>query len=491
MEKRVIWREERPVILYGAAHVGTLVLNRLRGKCKIAAFIDKRADEMGLYEGLPVCLPASDCFTEDIKRSAIVIVCVKNIFDHEQIAFSLVGNGFQNIVFCPVDGSRYRYRSEADRAEMAALYHCVVEGYFTLPQGVPRAPGLLVPRFVDSAVLDRHEGGVTALIPAMFLYNRLNGNGVWADAAILSLFPYFALFESFSGNIKADISLYLDAAKQYAKNSGDFLTTPRWEANVIHNRRMAYERMRVSDELSNVFFARQAISAGWNKAGGYFNMNGGKHRTVYQIHQRRMYVPLRLTEADYAAYLNQPAADKAIAHVIEMGMTELPYPVLHPYFANVPYDPASNYCNLLYAFTYWLSERIYADRGKTGFRGLSVLDATGAAFPLACCMEKLGCRVEYLRPLSGFDALVSDLYHMLAPSVIENNIEDKHYDIAFILTEQGKGFHVSADYYLLLQNATERQHVINDVIGYYNAGNNAYVCAVTKGGIHCDYTAPE
>src|SRR5690606_26252705 len=116
----MMWTATTPIILYGAAHRGTMVSRYLRSGCNIIGFIDKRAAEIGVHEGIPVMSPAM------ADKQTLVIVCVNNIFEHESIALHLAAEGFGQVVFCPVDGSNMTWRSDEDRATMAKLYSDII-----------------------------------------------------------------------------------------------------------------------------------------------------------------------------------------------------------------------------------------------------------------------------------------------------------------------------------------------------------------------------
>ena len=474
----MIWTKETPVVLYGAAHVGTQVYKHLSGAANIIAFADKRADEIKMFMELPVYAPGSDQFTDEIKISSIVVVCVKNVFDHENITQELIGSGFSHVVFCPTSGSNFVYREDKERNALMELYSALTEGEFMLPRKVPAAQGLFVRGFSDNALIRREEGVVTAYVPAVFCYTRFNKGELLRDIPIMTLFPYFELFDSFDGNPEKGDWSYLEFAKLLAKETGCFETTDRWAKNVIDSRRMVYERIRAASELVSDFFVVNAITADWNPLGGYFNLNGGKHRAVYLIHKKNMYIPLKLTEPDYECFLNLAALAELTAYLRNEHVTELPYPVWHPYLANMPYSPKSNFYNLLCAFTRWLSKNLYLDRRKTGYSGITVLDCTDALLPLSRCLRKLGCAVTCEKTSDTFDFLVDDLYRETSagPTMAGK------YDVVLAYGEDMEQWREVADYGLfLLPHESEGVEAGLDVIGQCFGKNRAYVCAVGKG----------
>ena len=122
----MIWTNDTPVVLYGAAHAGATIYKKLHKYCNISAFIDRRADEISYYMEIPVFAIDSGAIDSVLKSNAIVVVAVKNIFEHEKITLDLIKHGFNHIVFCPVDGSLFEYRSNDERTLLTNLYNNII-----------------------------------------------------------------------------------------------------------------------------------------------------------------------------------------------------------------------------------------------------------------------------------------------------------------------------------------------------------------------------
>jgi hypothetical protein len=474
----MIWNNDTPTILYGAAYMGTLVYKILQGEANIIAFADRRADEIKNYLGYPVWAPDSGSFNDAIKASAVVIICVKNIFEHETIAQYLANNGFLHVVFCPVDGSSHAYRSDDERNALTRLYHALTEGGFSLPCQVPPMQGLFSQCYSDTTVINKKDGTVTVYIPTVFCYTRQNRGDMLRDIPIMSLFPYFELFGYFDGELGKNYKNYLDFVKLLAEESGTYERTERWAANVIDNRRMVYERMNFSGGLDADFFVDRAVTADWNQSGGYFNLNSGKHRAAYLIHQKIIYIPLKITELDYESYLNQTVVMEITEYLIRENAMELPYPVWHPYLANIPYCPNSNFYNIFCKFAQWLSKNLYRDRDKIGYYGISVLDDTDILVPFSRCLSKLGCAVERSKSANTFDLLVDKLYHVnIGPQT------NQKYDVVIAYGENIEQWRSRAGYGLfLLPTESDCANLAFDAMGRCFAKGHEFVCAAGRMG---------
>ena len=401
-----MWTAETPIVLYGAAHRGTMVSRYLRGGCNVTGFIDKRADEIASHEGLPVT------GVGDADKSALVIVCVNNIFEHESIALGLAAAGFDRVVFCPVNGSNMSWRSAEERAQLARVHNDIIDEQLILPVEVPALTGLFHPAYKDDALISAELGEVLAWVPALLVCARRNGNGLFKDSPVFTLFPYLELFRWFDGEADATADHYMDL---YCRNAADqfgIAQTAAWVDNVLRSRRQVYERMRQTESIDPLFFLNHAVKADWNSDENHFNMDSGKHRAAFQIHRKRSLVPLRLSSADYEAYLNRPALKALIDCMVRFNITELPYPVMHSYFLRVPYRAEGAYYETLLKVCRALVLKNFSETGRVSLGGVCLRVENADLEPLAQTFAVLGCSVRCAYQESGFDQCVRDLYRI-------------------------------------------------------------------------------
>ena len=90
------------IIIYGAATTGAILYkNFIEANLDVIAFIDKRADETPLYYELPVWtleqLKKYLCHNQDV----VIVIGIKNVFEHEKIARKIYEIGGKRIVFRP------------------------------------------------------------------------------------------------------------------------------------------------------------------------------------------------------------------------------------------------------------------------------------------------------------------------------------------------------------------------------------------------------
>ncbi len=358
-------------------------------------------------------------------KRAIVIVCVNNIFEHESIALTLAAVGFGRIVFCPVDGSNMSWRSAEDRATMTRVYNDIIGERLNLPVEVPAFDGLFRPAYKDDALIEVAAEEVLAWIPALLACSRRNGNGVFQDSPMLTFFPYLELFKWFDGEVDATSDHYMNLYCRNAAEQFGIAQTAAWVDNVLKSRRQVYERMRQTESIDPLFFVSHAVRADWNEDESHFNMDSGKHRAAFLIHRKRSLVPLRLSVADYEAYLNRPVLQSLIEHMTQENVIELPYPVMHSYFLKVSYRAESSYYETLLKLCRAFVLANFRNTGRVTLKGVILGVKCAELEPLAQAFAILGCAVHYEYKESEFDRNVRNLYRISDRFTRKDHVLDK------------------------------------------------------------------
>ena len=206
--------------------------------------------------------------------------------------------------------------------------------------------------------------------------------------------------------------IYIEAQCRAAAVAQGVIQTGKWVQNILESRRMIYERMRVSEEMNPRFFEEHAVPGAWNESGGYFNIESGKHRAAYLLHRNRLFIPICISSNDYKKYLNIKAAAVLQAYFDSEQLSQLPYPVWHPYFYNTPFEVGSNYYEVLRVLSlkvaHYFGERQKAKRIKN----LSILNLSHNLEGLVQGLAKLGCKISTSYVAKKFDLLVRRLYHL-------------------------------------------------------------------------------
>lgn len=380
------------VILYGAATTGAIIYRCFHEHgYQVAAFIDKRADEVDSYYGLPVLSiqEAKGRFAET--PGAVVMVAVKNVFEHEKIAKELWKAGCKKIIFRPyaaVNGGG----EEKDHL-LNQSYDEILKGEFQRELYCIDGFDKLTLR--DQAVLyEDGNGDVIANIPVYDIWtdNYEDKEIIWGDIPCLGLVPHIGLFRLFKGEENEDYGEYIKYCRQAAERSGGIITSSQWENSVYKNRLDVFNHMQSAWEHNREFFVQNAVKAVYNEK-GYFNIKSGKHRMVFLIVTGQQYVPLKICKSDYEKWSKEKRAVEIQELLEERQITELPGILDSPFFYNYSCSTSNFYGKLINRLIYIVYSQEYYRNGRFCFEGKRIVLHNTALGFYAHILRRSGFRV--------------------------------------------------------------------------------------------------
>lgn len=371
-ENYVLQRADH-ILLYGAATTGAILYTNLtKSGFHVQGFIDQRADEINSYYGLPVwdAVSAGGC---EKNRNSVVIIAIKNVFEHERVAGTLWRAGFRRVIFRP-GGSVCGEETEPERL-LNMVYDRVMNkgGIGELPP-CPEIKGIAHKTLKDHAIVLDQGDYVTANIPAPYVFTDKyeDRDIMWGDIPCLGLLPHLGLFDMFNGNWNSDYAEYMKYCRQAAEKSGGIVTSGAWEASVYQNRLDVFNHMQYSWEHDRSFFIKNAVEGIYNPK-GYFNIRSGKHRIAYMLTKGSRYIPLRIKRVSYELWSGKDRAERIAGFLWENGMEALPVVLMNPYFYDYTSSTSVFYEKILTS----LVTMICRDSVRAGkpirFQGKSVL----------------------------------------------------------------------------------------------------------------------
>lgn len=368
------------IFLYGAATTGAILYRCFTERgFQVIAFIDKRADEVDSYYGLPVFS------LQEVKKyfaetpDAVVVVAVKNVFEHEKIAKELWQAGCDRIIFRPyavVNGEGAPQDCMLNQA-----YDSILQGEFqgdfqgNFQGNLYRINGFDCEALKDQAVICEEESEyVVANIPVYDVWtdNYEDKTIIWGDIPCLGLVPHIGLFRLFKGEENDDYEEYIKYCRQAAERSGGIVTSQKWENSVYKNRLDVFNHMQSAWEHNGNFFIQNAVKAVYNEK-GYFNIKSGKHRIVFLIVMGKQYVPLRISKSGYLRWRDEKRADRIYELLDAYHKTELPCILDSPYFYEYPCSTSDFYGRLLNKLISILYSDEYHNGNGLCFEGKKVL----------------------------------------------------------------------------------------------------------------------
>lgn len=402
------------VFLYGAASVGKLIYQR-NPALHICGFIDMRAEELHEFMGLPVYSPEQ---AVELDKESVLIISVKNVFEHEDIAASLNDAGFDKLIY--KSNAVLRGQGGVEEARLSETWDMLMEGRVSFQaDSLCRFQKSMRAAFSDHLLISEREGPVLSYIPVELIYTNLREEDPWADLNIQGYYPHIFFFFYLSNHQNGQTEDYVKFAEETAQKQGDIKITGAWRRNVIRNRTDVYEHMRASLDMDPGFFYRNASTAVWNEK-GYFNLTSGKHRCAFLVSQGYRYIPLKIPAADYQKFLKNGNPDSLRKSIEERGLRCLDVKTYHPWFCGFP-------CTEPPYYSYFQVEALCRTIRCAMERGRSVLLYTN--LPEENSLHRLlrGCRLVEMT-----DAETAEILLLDAKDAAETSISEPHMSEAVI-----------------------------------------------------------
>lgn len=481
MNDNFFFNQDSNVVIYGAAALGTLVYRNICSSCRVVAFFDKRGDELDACMGLPVYQPEQAPFTPEQRRQLVVVLAIKNIFEHESLANRLMELGYERLVFKATDLSVFGKEDMVGLGDIGDTFDRVVEGKWKSERGIPVSRKRFRVQWRDHALIQRFTERVIANIPVVDISTNVYADSEykWNDVPISALFPHLEFFGFLSGHEDCDPGFYVDDFIAYtARRNSDYQVTERWKENVIHNRTMVYEQMNLAWELDRDFFIRNAPTAKWNAHGG-FNLTSGKHRSAFLVSKECRFVPLSISVDDYESYLNTGHISTLMNHVEALGGRPLPIQVIHPYFYRYPCNMHDAFYTILARLMRFLGKYLYIEKGEPRFARLRVLDISTHWRGLGLHLSKTGAHVVQSDQRSKLESMVAAVYRL--PHVVAESDVGADYDL-LITDDAGHPLAGKARFRLFIQDASKLQLLQGRLLTSFFLEGKAYSAVLVGPG---------
>lgn len=372
MREYTLTRKTR-IFLYGAGSLGSVVGKYLLDEgFQVCGYIDQRAKEIRTLHGL-ICYSKEDVDTIVDRKNDVVLIVVKDVFEHERIKESWVQAGYYRIIYKPL--SVINGKGTDEEIKISGVYDSVVGQRIKPPAAVPLAPNIQ-PDGSD-CVLSEEDDSYIACIPSELIYTNRNRTGKynWGDVNVHAMVPHLSLFRSFSGDLTSDGGLYLafceeNAAKDHVE------VTSAWRQNVLRNRYNVYMQMQQYLSIDSRFFIRNAPEIEWNET-GYFNLKGGKHRASFLAAKKIPYIPCRVLKSDFKKW-EEHMGDKLPESPAHVGIRDTEMELWKEIF-----------CVLVFT----ICKTNLSDRMIPMYRGKTFLDLTENGGYLERNLNKFGLRM--------------------------------------------------------------------------------------------------
>ena len=227
---------DRPIVIYGAAAVGLIIYDICKElNIPVSGFIDKRADEIGNIQGVPVYSVDSG-ETDILDKDCAVFVAVKNVFEHDNIAEKLIKNGFNNIIYRPY--AVIKGKGSENEKILYEVYEKFVQK--ELFEGdIPKTFEACQYEYRDYATVKKGENIRIVFVPIETLFTDIKKGAdkwKWLNIPVMALLPHIAFFRWMDQQEGFSSDMYLKFCIDSTKVKGQINVTERWKQNVIKNR---------------------------------------------------------------------------------------------------------------------------------------------------------------------------------------------------------------------------------------------------------------
>lgn len=443
------------VILYGAATIGKLMYNRLMTQSyNVIGFMDKRAIEISSYCGLPVFSIDSN---EIDKENTVIILSVKNVFEHSRIVNKLSQIGYKKIIYRPFD--TLNGGGTKDEKIINDMYDLLTEGEISDVDNIeiPKVDIYKEIKLSEQGVVSRNGELIISYIPISILFTDKK-EGV-ATYSILFLQSHINFVKYVLGLEGGEKQHYIDFCKKAALKIGGIEITKAWKENVLSNRAEVFLHMNHIYNTEPEYFIKNAPYVEWNYERKVFHLQSGKHRTAFLLAMGLNYIPVKMNKADYEEYTNMINISKIrdeLDNKVDKGMIP---PIENPYFYDYSYYVENIWFNILKYCVSNIFKNYYVDFEHYTLNALNIGIAVDDSGFLKRYFERVGCKISILNDLNSIECIINGKKKY---NQVSNDIK---YDLA-IVDENNKCKINSCNTIIITSNQNE--NLVGSVMGIFN-----------------------
>ena len=474
---------ETPIVFYGALNIGQALKTVFESEgFTVLGFIDQRADELPKVLGKPV----ETLETMSYAKECVVVITIKNVFQHYKIANSLIRKGYTQIIFFPLDQSRQVIPEYED---ILKLYNMIINSRYTkqLPENldnfvVTEVNSVIHPRFdpykyVESVGDNRY----VLSVPVEHIYSEIQYEDKMKLLNLLAL-PHVDLFNFYLNSSISSLDRYITYNRS-TMISQNFEPTEKWLESSLANRFDICARMKQQFDLNPRFFIESAQEAKWDSEKNCFTVNGGRHRLSFLISQNKTIVPLSVSKECLDNYLNLDCVE-AIKKELNNTNYRISEPIPHPAFYDITAKRPLYNQNVYLKTISFIMNWMFQKKGEL-FPQITFLNVSNEYFSLARFFANHGIKCANANSDSSMAKLSNSILRF---DVVKSTIPDVRnwYDVIFIsLDEEEKisEFLELKNFSFLIYETFDNENVSgNFLIGRdFYKGRSVYLMGVENG----------
>lgn len=392
MKTKTYKLDERKAIIYGTGSMGKILLENVP-ELNVAFFLDIRGEEIEEFQGYAVYsleeLPQMQLNYEDYA----VIITIRNVFEHENVARKIYEFGFTNII----------YKAKAILKDYKdQRMECINEAYEALiiKRIMPKHDifSLIEKDFVhkeENYIIQEDDKYITTFILPELLFTNYLQNNKWSRVNFVSTYILVDLYCAFEGNKDIDFEKTInDYIVDFVLPEADKIgikTGEEWKRVTISTRKKVYHEMNSKLAVDPLFFVRSCPIVHYLKKGCFSLISSGKNRVSFLIAKGQKMIPIKMSREDYCTYINKNVAEDLKKSLQNDKIYNLPVPISHPYFYEYPIDAEDYYEKWGKIVGKRLSKYIVDSSEPFNFNRITICDCLGDWGSLGRYLSMLGC----------------------------------------------------------------------------------------------------
>lgn len=421
---------EKKILIYGAGSLGITCHNILRkANIQVAAYIDKRADTLKEYEGYKVYAVNELSEWKD-KDKYCIIIAIRNVFDHSQLALHFYKLGFRALIFKPTMVLKGMKNPVFDNISSAHDSLMIKFEAPDMPIMYYEKEKIFEARY-DLSLACSKEGFYKVHVPAELLFSNVIPRYLWTERNFVSNYVGVELYRAFQG--VGDLSQVIEKYVQRFALPGAIDmkvdVSGAWEEILIDSRLAVYNEMCDKMAIMPEFFVENCTTVSLRENGGFKLVASGKNRVSFLIARGYRYIPVMISKKDYEQ-AEQTAYVRKIEKYLETAeINELDVPIPHFYFYDYRYR-IPQYVEQWQSLTgYCLAEQVYEFSHNYDFSQYCIVDYSTDHGSMSRFLSMLGFAVE--RRVTG-DELTVLVDGLLRISVTAKDTAEK---LAYVISD--------------------------------------------------------
>lgn len=359
--------KEKKIILYGAGSSAKTIADVLKEEnIPVSVYVDLRAEAIKEKEGVLVMSMEQISNYAKNKDEFVVIITIRNVFEHSEIAKRFYDIGFKNIIYKPRN-----ILKGIDSVEQKSINESyeMLTSKFSIP---PKAIACYIREqhmFLDEGLRKNFENYLIAVLPAELLFSNTNDKlPIWSRRNFVADYVAVDLYKAFSntdsGLFSEEINKYIDRFALPGAKAIGVNTDGNWRELLVDARLKVYSEMEYNLNVNPDFFTLNCTTVKYCERKGFELVASGKNRVSFLIAKGYRYIPVKIKTNDYEKYINVLQKNHLCDYLNTNEEDHIFAPVLHPYFYHCQVDAPDYLTSCIARIAKNISDKVYNESGR-------------------------------------------------------------------------------------------------------------------------------